>query len=404
DIYNTIKLEIDIFSKGYPLYKCIMGFIISKDDLTRTGLGKLKRHEIYDRYLDELEGASSAVCEEELDESSLKILTSPLYKTISTIITGEKKLKDPLHLNDHLGMDLGFDSLSRIELISALESQFRIKISEALMAKISTVKELALKVDKLILEQRLGDVQSVMLVKEKVWQKVLKVDPAKNIMDKIDVSPGSLAIGFYTVVSYGLYVLSKMLWRIKISGIKNLPKDKPFILCPNHPSYLDAFLILASIPNWLRVKIFFLGDHIYFDVPVVRGLVKTGRIISLNPATNLVDSMRACSYVLRNGKAVCIFPEGGRSPDGSIQNFKKGVGILARELSVPLVPVHIDGAFQALPRGKFFPRFNRINIAFGKPYTSDQLKEQGVRLGAKDDYEAIAKGLEAEVRNLSQVS
>ncbi|MBU0745071.1 MAG: AMP-binding protein, partial [Gammaproteobacteria bacterium] len=104
DIYNTIKLEIDIFSKGYPLYKCIMGFIISKDDLPRTGLGKLKRHEIYDRYLNELEGARSAVCEEELDEPSLKILTSPLYKTISTIITEEKKLKDSVHLNDHLGM------------------------------------------------------------------------------------------------------------------------------------------------------------------------------------------------------------------------------------------------------------------------------------------------------------
>ena len=65
------------------------------------------------------------------------------------------------------------------------------------------------------------------------------------------------------------------------------------------------------------------------------------------------------------------------------------------------MPVYIDGAFKALPRGKIFPRFNSIKITFRKPYSPAQLKEKGVHLGAADNYEAIARGIQNEVNNLA---
>ena len=403
NISDTIKLELDVFSKNYPLYKCIMGFIITKEALSRTHLGKLQRHKIRDKYLDDLMGIKPKThTEEELDEEDLKILSSQVYKTISNVIEKEKQLEKPIYLNDHLGIDLDFDSLSRIELISVLEKQFNINIPESIMAKISTIRELVLTVNKLTAEQKPEIAQAIKYVKETLWQDILKTNPIKIITDKIDISPSWLAKTINMLFCGGFYIISKSMWQIKISGTENLPRDKAFILCPNHTSFLDAFLILASVPNWLKPSIFFLGYSIYFDVPVVRNLVKIGKIIPLNPATNLIDAMQACGYVLRHGKAICIFPEGGRSVDGSIQTFKKGVGILAHELNIPLVPVYIDGAFKVLPRGKIFPSFHHIKIIFGKPLSPNHLQEKGLNLGVKDNYVAIARGIHAYVSDLAR--
>ena len=402
DINNTIKLELDILSQDYPLYKCIMGFVITKEKFPKTPLGKLKRHEILDKYLDELMGIRPKVYkEEEVVAEDLVILLSPIYQTIATVIAKEKQPEKPVQLSDHLGIDLGFDSLSRIELIATLEKQFNINIPEALIAKIATIKELMLTVDRLITEQKPKVTQIITQAKETLWQDILQIDPTKNITDKIDLLPSWFAKIAYRLVSDCLYIIAKLMWRIKISGTENLPKDQPFILCPNHTSYLDAFLVLVSMPHWLQSRVFFLGYSIFFDVAIIRNLVKIGRIIPLDLTTNLLDTMRACSYVLRHGKTICIFPEGGRSTDGSIQPFKKGIGILARELKIQLVPIYIDGAFRALPRGKFFPSLSQIKIIFGKPCSFDQLKKRGLNLGAKDDYQAIARGIQEEVSNLA---
>jgi len=404
DVNAIIKLELEIFAKDYPSYKWIMGFVITKEELPRTRLGKLKRHIIRDKHLEELMGARPKVrAEEELTAQDLELLASPVYQALARAMAEELQLPDPVHLTDHLGVDLGLDSLSRVELIATLEKQFKVNVPEVMIAQISTIKELVVAIEQLIAANSLQDIAPVTAVKKTLWQDVLKTDPEKSITVKIDIAPNMLANALYLLFCGGLCVVAKLLWRLKVIGRENLPRDKQhaFILCPNHVSYLDAFLLLAALPNWLRLRIFFLGYSVYFAVAIMRNLVKISRIIPIDPATKLIDAMRASGYVLRCGKVVCIFPEGGRSPDGAVQPFKKGVGILARELKMQLVPVYIDGAFAALPRGKFFPRCQQIKITFGKPCTSEQLQAKGMQLGAKDHYEAIAKGLEEEVKSLS---
>ena len=105
---------------------------------------------------------------------------------------------------------------------------------------------------------------------------------------------------------------------------------------------------------------------------------------------------------LKNDKMVCIFPEGQRTIDGNIKEFKKGVGILAKELNIPLVPVLITGSYESWPRTKSFPRPHPIKITFGKPFGFDELKKEGLKLGAKDEYEAIALGIREEVIKLNR--
>jgi long-chain acyl-CoA synthetase len=93
--------------------------------------------------------------------------------------------------------------------------------------------------------------------------------------------------------------------------------------------------------------------------------------------------------VLRRGKILLVFPEGSRSRDGNIKEFKKGVGILSKELNIPVVPVAISGTYEMLPAGRLFPKPARIAVSFGKP----------VHPGGKD-YDGIVKTLHGEVVKL----
>ena len=107
--------------------------------------------------------------------------------------------------------------------------------------------------------------------------------------------------------------------------------------------------------------------------------------------------MQGSSFILRHNKALCIFPEGERSIDGKIKGFRKGIGIIAKELDIPLIPVFIKGAFEAWPRTERFPRPYPIKIRFGCPQSSNELVQKGMALGAKDEYEAISLAIREEL-------
>jgi len=124
-------------------------------------------------------------------------------------------------------------------------------------------------------------------------------------------------------------------------------------------------------------------------VPVIRNLIKIGRIIPLDFSSHFLEALRSSFYILRNGKSLCLFPEGLRTLDGKIIEFKKGFGILAKESGATLVPAFIEGAFEAWPRTATFPKRHPIKVKFGKPLDIEKLEKEGLKMGAKDSYNAI---------------
>jgi long-chain acyl-CoA synthetase len=221
-------------------------------------------------------------------------------------------------------------------------------------------------------------------------------------MKKINLTPNRLTISGMLLFAGILRFVFKVIWGLKVTGIENIPRMKKCILCVNHSSYLDAFIVEASMPARLRKGLFFVGFRAYFEQPFIRNIVKYIRVIPIDPGMHFVEAMQASSYVLRNDKIVCIFPEGQRSIDGDIKEFKKGVGILAKELNVPLVPVLITGSYESWPRTKPLPSPHPIKITFGRPFDFEELKDKGLKLGAKDEYEAIAFGIRGEVIKLKR--
>ncbi|MBF0494238.1 MAG: 1-acyl-sn-glycerol-3-phosphate acyltransferase [Candidatus Omnitrophica bacterium] len=314
----------------------------------------------------------------------------------------KKYAKSGKHISpgDHIELDLGIDSLGRVELMAALEQAFNVRVSNELMSKVFTVKELILGIEALA---RGGTLQKESVPPDKnrvLWNEILNEKPSEDITKKVHLVPGRIMLLGMRLFAGILRLAFGVFWRLKVSGTENIPVEGKCILCVNHGSFLDAFIVEASVPASLRKSLYFVGFKAYFEQPLIRNIIKYIRVIPIDSGTHFVQAMQATSYVLRNHKIVCIFPEGQRTIDGEVKEFKKGVGILAKELNIPLVPVLITGSYESWPRTKPLPRPHPIKITFGRPFNFTELKEAGAISGVKDEYEAIALGIREEVVKL----
>ena len=404
DLNSVIKWELEILSERIAPYKRIKGYIITREAMPRTQLGKIKRYEVKSKYRDELMGIKSEGATEEIPttDEELRLLTFGVGRKIVDALQKSVKLERPIHPDDHIELDLGIDSLGRVELIIALEQALNIRIPNELMAKVFTVKELILEIEKLVPGEGAQREIIPQAKSQTLWNEILNKKPTKDIIKKINLVPNRTTILGMLLFAEILHLVFRVIWRLKVLGIENIPRRGKCILCVNHGSYLDAFIVEASMPASLRKGLFFVGFRAYFEQPFIRNIIKYIRVIPIDPGMHFVEAMQASSYVLKSNKMVCIFPEGQRTIDGNVKEFKKGVGILAKELNIPLVPVLITGSYESWPRSRSVPRPHPIKITFGRPFDFDELKKEGLKLGAKDEYEAIALCIRQEVIKLKR--
>ncbi|MCX5716346.1 MAG: AMP-binding protein [Candidatus Omnitrophica bacterium] len=366
NIREKIKWELETLSKEIAAYKRIMGFTITKTELPRTRLGKIKRYEVEKVYKDQFADRGPQVADHRLNDGTQVILNTDVGKKVVEFLIKAKGIKKSINADDHLELDLGIDSLGRVELAVGLEKVFGIGIPDEDFSRIFTVKDIIEKISEFILKKP-GSTAGREVSDETMWKTILQKDPKEDIKAKIDLAPNFFAKTLAFLGTKCLYVIFKIFFRLKIEGVENIPKEGPFILCPNHSSYLDAFIVAASVPHKCELNLFFMGFKAYFIQPVIKNLIRLMRVIPVDPAAELIGAMQASAFVIHNKKSLCIFPEGKRSIDGEVKELKKGIGILAKELNVTLVPVYIKGAFLAWPRGQTFPKPHPIKITFGKP-------------------------------------
>ena len=402
DFNSTIRWELENLSERLAPYKRIKGYIIIKEDIPRTRLGKIKRYEVKNKYLDELKGINSKGVTEEIPvtDEDLKLLSSGVGRKVIDVLNKHAKIERQIALSDHIELDLGIDSLGRVEIIVALEQALDIHIPNEAMTNVFIVKELILEIEKLVPGEGVKREPTPQAKSQTLWNDILNENPTEDIIKKINLAPNWMTILGMLLFAEILHFMFRVFWRLKVSGTENIPRIGKCILCVNHGSYLDAFIVEASMPARLQKGLFFVGFRAYFEQPLIRNIIKYIRVIPIDPGMYFVEAMQASSYVLKNDKMVCIFPEGQRTIDGNVKEFKKGVGILAKELNVPLVPVLITGSYESWPRTNPLPRPHPIKITFGRPFNFDELKIQGLELGAKDEYEAIAFGIRQEVIRL----
>jgi long-chain acyl-CoA synthetase len=198
-----------------------------------------------------------------------------------------------------------------------------------------------------------------------------------------------------------LKTVAKIFFRLEAQGLENIPSSGSFIITPNHTSYLDGFVVVLSMPFPRFKNLYLLGISDFFTGFLKSRFAKLAHVIPIDSASYLNRALQTSAYVLRHRCTICVFPEGGRSADGILLEFKKGVGILAVEMGVPVVPAYINGAFEALPRGAVIPKFTKITVTFGRPLSAIDL-DYTKKPAGMDDYQYFASVLQEKVRELSQ--
>ncbi len=329
---------VDKVNQKLPEWKRITGFKVYTEELPKTRLGKIKRYLLADIY------AKAEKLEEEREEDPL--VNTPEGQLLIGFL--KEFTQGDVRGYHHIELDLGLDSLAKVELLAFIEKSFGVSLTEEDLVQNPTVQEIL----RLILEQK-AKAQSVQIS----WKDILK-----------DAEPYSLQ-EYKLPFLAGRFLLKtffKLYNRLEVKGLENLP-EPPFILAPNHASYLDGFVLASALPPSVATKTYFLGAEEYFENPVGALFGRLAHVITVNLDRRLKESLQKTAWALRLGKVVVIFPEGARTRDGNLLPFKKGFAILSKELEVPVVPVALLGTYQSLSIRDRFPKPSKIRVVFGKP-------------------------------------
>jgi len=357
DPAGYIKDELNRVAITLPTYKRISGMNLVKEPLPRTRLGKIQRHLVMARARSEETSVKKP--QAQVSETDRQIRRTTIGRVVLDTLAALVSSHRDIRLDDHLDLDLGFDSLKRVEFQAVLESRLG-PVTETFMGEVVTVRDV---IEKLM---ALEHVHAGKTEAPTSWHEIFEA-PLPPALTKTFLSPlskvnrltGNMAMAFFDR-------LFRMAFKLTVNGIEHLPREGSCILAANHLSFIDPFIVLAAVPRSTFAQLYTLGWEPYFRSRFRRWVARVGHVIPVGPETPLVTVLRTSAALLRSGKSLLIFPEGERSIDGQLQPFKKGIGVLACELNVPVIPVKIEGSFQAWPPDARRPHLYPVTLAFGK--------------------------------------
>lgn len=363
---EVIRFDIEGLSQQLASTKRIGDYEIWQEDLPRTTTRKLKRFEIEKRVRANqargIRGVAEVVAERPLTpEEELWLGQPEVQRALKVLRENARNAPEKIRPSDNLELDLGLDSMQRVEVLVELEKELGGDVEEGRLADIYTVRDLV----NLVLESA-GSGKTVARAQFAGWKAVLREDPADA--DVLELAqPHPVMEGFWYFVSRALQVVARDWFQLRVYGIEKLPAKGPCILSSNHQSYLDPAVLAAVLPRKIFVNSFAVGTSEIFGEGFMRRLAKALRVVVVDPDANLVPAMRAGAFGLRCGRNLILYPEGERSIDGTPRTFKKGAAILSIHLQVPIVPIAIDGFYEAWPRGKGFQKFAPLKMMFAEP-------------------------------------
>jgi len=327
---------IELYNIKAPKDQKIKGYQIVQTSFPKDAKGEVKRSEL-EKFMKE-----QSVLNKNVEDAHNDKVYQSIKNFLSTLTT------EPITSSSHLELDLHLDSLNYIELFTFIEKSFGVYIDEALFSQMLTMGALCRYVNEKKQKITITDINWKTILNEKI---------------SFDLIYSSLPIMIYKTLFLPLY---KLYFSLKISGTENFPKQ-PCIIAPSHQSMLDGFILSAALPYDILKKTFFLAYEGVFGTNIMRPIIQKTQTVLINVNKDLKISVQKSAVPLKNGQNLIVFPEGARSRDRELLEFKKFFAILSIELDIPVVPVVLDGTFEALPTGKFFPRPSRIIIKYLEP-------------------------------------
>jgi 1-acyl-sn-glycerol-3-phosphate acyltransferase len=222
------------------------------------------------------------------------------------------------------------------------------------------------------------------------WSYEPAADLDKSLAERLRRFPREPDISIYAARSLAALTIRcwlRLYHRFEVSGAENLPAQGSYIIVANHASHLDTLCIISALPLRKLHRAFPAAAQDYFFVSMPR-LAVAAVVVNALPfgrKGNIRNSLAVCRNLLENpGNVLVLFPEGTRTTTGQVGEFKPGVGLLVAGTEIPVVPCHLEGAFDAWPKGRIFPRPHRLRLIIGEPRKYPGLlpgKEASVQIG-----------------------
>ena len=359
EIENLLKQHIlQPYNETVAPYKRIMNLSVYRGELPRTRLDKLQRFKL-PLLLNKTNTTKTA--------ATFVEPTFPEYQIIKNYISKEKNVS--VRPTDHLETDLALDSLDKISFQAFIESTFGLEMDQKRLLAFNNVTELA---------EYVADFKSFIEQEDIDWNAII------NHNSNGVKLPATWATG--VVITKIFKSLSKAYFHLKATGLENIPKDTPVIFASNHQSYFDGMFVMAYLNKAIIRKTYFYAKDEHVKNWFVKFLASKHNVIVMN-SSNIKISIMKLSKVLKQGKNIIIFPEGTRTYDGNLNEFKKTFAILSKELNIPIVPIHISGAYEAFSRKTKIPHRKPVTIEYLPAYIPRE----------EESYDEIARNIQQTI-------
>jgi long-chain acyl-CoA synthetase len=295
---------------------------------------------------------------------------------------------ESIHEGLNLVLDLGIDSIGKMDVLGQVEAAFDMRIDNERAASVSTVADLLRIVSGRRPKRSVPRDSSP-------WRRRLETSDAAPSTNGT-LSPVLLPVRWMMRGVAGAFMNSYV--RVRAIGRRNIPARGAFILAPNHSSHLDSPSVVSAVGG--RRRVWAAGAEDYFFTNGLKRFV-FGRVfdtIAFDRQADGLRGLRRCGEVLARGDGLLLFPEGTRSVNGEMQPFKIGVSVLAIERGVPVVPVYIDRTHELLPKGGRFVRPGTVTVVFGEPIAPPELNDDTDRYQA---YRELTRQLHDAVSSLA---
>jgi long-chain acyl-CoA synthetase len=371
--------ELERAARHLPRYQRIADFRAVREALPRTRLGKLRRHllpEIYDRAAKRpLEEQPIALSPEDERLINASEKTREVWEWL------EQRYPDRhLYLDMSPQLDLAIDSLGWVSLTLELEQQFGIALPGAAVSRVLTLRDFLTEVHRAEQNPEAASGPSV-------GHRSAPPRPG----------PVTRAIGG------ALFALDRLLmhtlFRLRVEGADALPRNASLVVTPNHVSFLDPPAIAAALPRSVLAHVHWAGwVGIMHAGPVRRLISRATHVFAVDPDQDLAGAIGTAQAVLRQGGSLVWFPEGRRSPEGTLLPFRPGIGVLLKDQNTLVVPAHVQGTHKAWPITRRLPRPGPVRVTFGRAVGVAELAAEGQ--GASVEAR-IVNALEGRLRRLA---
>ncbi|HYE34359.1 AMP-binding protein [Methylocaldum sp.] len=376
DLEALIRRDIEAQSGQLPSHHRLGDYAITPDPLPRTHLGKLRRHELDKIYEQAKQKGKAAAQEvgplpiERMAPEDQQVLEEPTARQIWQWLA-ERFPNVRLTPDANLQLDLGVDSLEWLTLTLEMSAATGVDLDEETISRVQTVRDLL----------REGSEAGGGMAGE-VKDPLARLSQPETLLDADQLRwiepPGtwSSALGVL-LFGFDRWLMDRA-FQVEAEGLEHLPANGPFVLTPNHVSYLDPMAIAAVLPREQLQRTRWAGyTGVMFRNALMRQASRSTGTLPIDPLRGPLASLALGVLALRRGDNLVWFAESGRSESGELRSFESGIGLLLRAARVPAVPVRISGSYVALPVGSWVPRFRPIKVRFGPPATADKLEQEG---------------------------